>query len=285
MFRTVDCEIWDDPKFDDDMLLTYLALYLFTNPRSHVTGLYKFRPSVFCEEKKVPREQFDVAFQKLQSDDVGFCKYDSDRKIIFVINMWKRQPHSGIHLDRIPAHFKTLFDTYLINDWLDKYPDTKIDFPRVTTLSPTSHQPRTDSAPPCHDPVTGSSLQDKGLGIRELNPPLPPFVEENPPAIQDLKSSRNGKKRKTNPKSSSKKTPPKTEKTITYAINKIDFSKFQEKYPSLDIEDIEARFKNRQIGALNPQNYVDFSRGFDTWCRKELEKQTGPGIDYGKELE
>ena len=158
MHRTIETEIWDDPKFFDKGLYTLLlANYLITCPESHVTGLYRFRLSVACEKTQMPADKFEEAFNKLI--ELGFCKYDSNRRVIWVINMWGRQPHNGIHLDRIPYHFKTLFETPLIDDWLDKYAEYNIEFPRVT-------------APTCHHPVTNPSPPEKGTGERN-NPPTP----------------------------------------------------------------------------------------------------------------
>jgi hypothetical protein len=158
MHRTIETEIWDDSKFFDKGLHTLLlANYLITCPESHVTGLYRFRLSIACEKTQMPEVKFQEAFHKLI--ELGFCKHDSDRKVIWVVNMWGRQPHSGIHLDRIPYHFKTLFETPLINDWLDNYSEYHIEFPRI-------------AAPACHQSATGSSPSEKGTGERN-NPTTP----------------------------------------------------------------------------------------------------------------
>ncbi|MGO9118388.1 MAG: hypothetical protein ACLQPD_12380 [Desulfomonilaceae bacterium] len=89
MHRTIETEIWDDPKFFDKGLHTLLlANYLIACPESHVTGLYRFRVSVACEKTQMPEDRFEEAFNKLI--ELVFRKYDSNRRVIWVVNMWRR---------------------------------------------------------------------------------------------------------------------------------------------------------------------------------------------------
>lgn len=143
MYRTVETDFWDDPKFNElgrDVLC--LALYLVTNPDSHTTGIYRFRPSLACERMQMPQEQFRVAFDRLI--ELGFCKWDPDRRIVWVVNMFKRQPHDGLHINRLPGHFKTLYDSPLINEFLDKYPKCQDMHKAGTKLSQTRHKTGTN---------------------------------------------------------------------------------------------------------------------------------------------
>lgn len=124
MYRTVDTDFWDDPKFEGKgLVVKSLAFHLWTNPGSHVTGLYRLRFSTVLEQLEISRDQFETAFAFLQ--EINFCKWDQERRIVWVVNMWKRQPHDTVKIQRLPSHFKTLFESPLVDEFLHKYPEVR----------------------------------------------------------------------------------------------------------------------------------------------------------------
>jgi hypothetical protein len=256
MHRTVETEIWDDPKFCEKGHHTLLlALHLFTCPESHVTGLYRFRLSVAREKSQLPPKMFDAAFKILLDPDIDFCRYDSVRKVIFVVNMWKRQPHHGIHIDRIPYHFRTLFESPLINDWLDKYKEYQVDFPRVTLPSPTRHQPVTTSSPP----DTGFRIQD--LGERN-NPPTP--LEGAVPTRWPLL---------------------KKPEDIQKQLDKLDLEPFKAKWEpeGVDVDRVYESFCKYALEGSpkkprpNPSNWRRWDQAFDNSCEMAANRITKYG--------
>jgi len=143
MYCTIDSEMWDDPKVRSlDVWGKALLPYMFGNRHRHVTGLYYFSCAIASEELNLDITPIKKAFKKLC--DIGICDYDVERRVVFVRNHWKRQPHAGVHLDRLQTYFKTLHGTPLVAAFLRKYPDMKR---HVTDLSLIS----TNRSPDCAD--------------------------------------------------------------------------------------------------------------------------------------
>src|SRR3990172_5805064 len=120
-----------------------LAVYMITNDRAHVSGLYVFSMILALDElgveSKSDKAKMYQAFKKLC--DLNFCKWDEERRVIWICNMWKRQSKVGVHLDRLQNHFLTLNGSPLVNAFLSYYSSYNIP---VTKLSLLCHNDGTD---------------------------------------------------------------------------------------------------------------------------------------------
>jgi len=185
VYRSIHTSIWNDPKIRSlDTTAKLLAVYLFSNDRTHVTGLYCFSLAMAADELDIGIPTVQKAFEKLCR--VGFCKWDEQRRVIWVVNMWKRQPHSSIHLKRIQNHLLTLNGSPLVWEFIERYKDDNIP---VTKLSPPRHQPVTDLSRQETETETEKELPPnppQGGGRRRNRLPLLQTQEELSPVLEDI---------------------------------------------------------------------------------------------------
>ena len=69
-----------------------LALYLITGPESTMTGLYHILPSTLLVRLRYPLDTLETPFEGPSEGlrrlhEIGFCQYDWDRNIVWVIEM------------------------------------------------------------------------------------------------------------------------------------------------------------------------------------------------------
>lgn len=237
MYRTIDTSIWNDPRIRrlKKPETKLLAVYLFGNDRSHVTGLYFFSKALASDELDIKITIINKSFADLCRE--RFCHWDEERRVVFVTNMWKRQPHAGIHLDRLQDHFKTLNGTPLIGMFLAKYPHLKRYVTNPNYLV-------TD----WNESALQEIEQEQEIEIEQESTPLPP---------------KRGK-----PK------PTRNIEVIKSELEKIDLPKIRRDFPSKDVNLTWEEFYECCIAGTakkpwpNPYGYVDFGRGFLTWVRK-----------------
>ena len=184
MYRTVETSFWDDPKVAQlGIDAVFLALYLVTNPNSHVSGLFIFRQSLAVEQTQIPLKRIEIALDKLIKR--GFCKFDSERKVIWVINMLKRQYRHGLHKARIANHLATLYETPLIDEFLEKYKEYSIPYHPVTNVSPSGHQ----------DAPRRTADQEQDQDQEQDHPPNPLVGGEQSNDANETQNSNRGRRR------------------------------------------------------------------------------------------
>lgn len=239
MYRTIDTSIWNDPRIHKlDCTAKLLAVYMFSNDRAHVTGLYFFSIALACDELGIDVTKIRKALKQLI--EVNFCQHDSERRVIWIRNMWKRQPHAGVHLNRLQDHFKALNGTPLVGAFLSKYPHLK---QYVTNL----HELGTNQ--------NESALQEIEQEIeqeQDKNPPYPP--KRGKPRVSHILED------------------------IKAELEKVDLPKIRQDFPNKDINATWEEFYECCVSGTakkpwpNPYDYVDFGRGFLTWVRKRPDR-------------
>jgi hypothetical protein len=171
MYRTTDCSFYTDPKIRrlSSYAVAYVFQYLFNNDHSHMSGIYFITPDTIAHETRVPQDIVDSALKELS--DCGMIFIDTDRDIIFVKSMFRRQcinksqkRVSDLHVSSIVRQLKTLNDSPLIGEYLRTYGDINIPltYPLQGVCSP-SETP--GDTPTCTASASASA---------SATPPLPP---------------------------------------------------------------------------------------------------------------
>jgi hypothetical protein len=148
-------------------------LYLITNDRTHITGLYFFSLALAADELDIDITKIRKSFKLLC--EVKFCKWDELHRVVWVVNMWKRQGKAGVHFDRLQNHFLTLNDTPLVGQFLSRYSSYNIP---VTKLSLLCHDDGTNLNESAHHD------QEQELEQDSSTPPATPKKDQ----VVELKS-------------------------------------------------------------------------------------------------
>jgi hypothetical protein len=131
MYRTIDCNFWDDPKIRrlGNPMTAYVLIYLFGNRHTHVSGIYYLaRPTMLHETQLSPRA-LDLALRDLISRE--FISIDEERNIVWVHKMLRRQCKKGIcdqHIKAVVKQLDTLDDSPLVSVFLSHYQDLAIPY-------------------------------------------------------------------------------------------------------------------------------------------------------------
>jgi hypothetical protein len=91
-FGTVATRFWTGgtgKRLRGDLECQILAVYLMSSPHSSMTGLYHLPMSYISEDTGIPFEGASKALLRLSKE--GFCIYDEETDVIFVVNMAKHQ--------------------------------------------------------------------------------------------------------------------------------------------------------------------------------------------------
>jgi len=124
MYRTIDAKFWHDPKIDQmSPLDKLLALYLVTNPHSHVGGIYYLPEPIILTETKLAKRQLDPAWDTLSSS--GFARRDKKLSVVWVVNMFKYQARGEKNERSVAKQIGCLHNSFLIRDFLKTYPSVK----------------------------------------------------------------------------------------------------------------------------------------------------------------
>jgi len=122
-YKTIDEEFWTDPKVIDlDVTEKLLFLYLITNPQAHYSGIYYLPKSFISEEMGINGDTIDKALITLE--DTGLIQYDSRVKIVWVVNMARRQMKQGNKTNMIKgivSQLKQLHNSKLVNSFAKVY--------------------------------------------------------------------------------------------------------------------------------------------------------------------
>ena len=247
MYRTIDTSIWNDQRIRKlDCTAKLLSVYLFTNDRTHITGLYFFSLALASDELSIEISKIRQAFKELCN--VGFCRYDEERRVLWVVNMWKRQPHHGVALDRIQNHFLTLNGTPLVGQFLSRYSSYKIP---VTKLSL-----------PCHQPVTNDG--DEAVTDRLLigNEMVDKKEKDKEKEKEKEKRGMQGGEDTPSP------TAQATKKTQLAGIEML-LPDYQLKHPNLDVSVELEKWKDWM--AAKGKTFKSYSAAFRNWLRNAEE--------------
>lgn len=142
MYRTVDAAFWSDPtikSLEKDGKL--LALYLITNPLSHLGGIYYLPEAIVIDETGIPKSKLDTLWHTLSDtpSDLetrtksapdthsvsGFALRDAKTQVVFVRRMFHYQGRGEKNERCVASHLKTLHKSFLIKHFLDAYPSVK----------------------------------------------------------------------------------------------------------------------------------------------------------------
>lgn len=254
MYRTIDTSIWNDPRIRKlDPIAKILAVYLITNDRTHITGLYFFSLALASDELQIDIVKMRKAFKLLC--DVKFCKWDEERRVIWVVNMWKRQGKAGVHFDRLQNHFLTLNNTPLIGQFLSRYSSYNIP---VTKLSL-----------PCHD--DGTNLNESAHHEQEQE------LEQEQDIYPTPAEPVSRKKVKVEVSHDPEE--------IRVEIEKVeqDLPRIREKFPTKDVSGVWEVFADDCLTGgskhttPNPYKYTDFKKGFYTYLRNSRDTEQPRG--------
>lgn len=188
-----------------------MALYLLTGPHSHMCGIYHLPIAYLANDL---RRTFEGASKDLQKCvDMGFCAYDSDVEVVWVINMMRMQigesvPSGDNRIKYIYKHLDNLPYTPLIRNFVDTYSQSH----NLQMKGLTKDLPK-DLSKPVTEYSTSST------------PPYPPLGESCAPTLFEP----SGTSPKTSGVSPKQKKPKRDiDKTGSYSD---DFLAFWEAYP------------------------------------------------------
>jgi len=239
MYRTTDTAYYDHPKIRSlPFAAKALGQYFFTNRHTHISGIYFFKKSYALEELGLKSQEFDKYFQILLKS--GFCRWDEERQIIWVVSMLKRQPggRNPKIVKGIGTYLASLYNSPLIPLFLKKYQSYGI-----------AYQYPMDSL---SIPPIGTE-QEQDQEQKQENPPTP--LTGGVRNRQSVEDSR---------------------RIAEEAMDRIDLEPFRQKYDWLDWEDEFPAFKDHHLA--RPGNYhgakriTDWSRALHNWARAEWKK-------------
>jgi len=240
MYRIIETSIWNSPKIrPHGPIVKLLAVYLFGNDQSHVSGLYFLSKAKTCEDLGITQKQFDEAFGILCKE--GFCFWDDFLSLVWVKNLLKKNgkgPKVGIC---VAKHLRTLHKSKLIAPFLEYYQSYNIPYDTVAdTVS---------------DTVCDTTL---------LLYPVP----------VSLKSSSSGRSKKTDddiPKTEEDVTAGLSAINIPKAER--DFGERMDVMGALEeFCDYCLGKSAKKPGKINPAGWVDFDRAFRDSCRRAIDR-------------
>lgn len=158
MYRTIESSFWSDPKvrgLDPDAKLAFL--YLITNDRAHVSGIYYLPTALFAHETGLSPDRVSGVVKRLIAS--GTISVDHDRSIFWVRNLFRYQGRGEKNIASATKHLATLHNSPLINEFCSMYRSVKT--------------PKNASAPDRVSGVGRHSSQEQEQE-QELNTPLPP---------------------------------------------------------------------------------------------------------------
>ena len=128
MYRKIETSIWTNP---DQQKLSpecrYLFIYFFTNPHTHVSGIFYLPRKIMAletglSEAKIKHLMDIVSIQYPEQKPLFF---DEKTSVLWVKNMFKHQGMGFKLIKSTVSHLQTLHKSYLIRDFLEYYPNVK----------------------------------------------------------------------------------------------------------------------------------------------------------------
>lgn len=147
MYRTVDAAFWSDPKINSlPPNGKLLALYLVTNPHSHVGGIYYLPEPIVIHETGISKRELDTLWDTLSG--AGFCRIDKKMSVVWVVKMFFYQGRGEKNERSVASHLRSLHNSVLVHEFLAMYPTVAKRFSdrvsdRVSIGYPTQDQTRT----------------------------------------------------------------------------------------------------------------------------------------------
>lgn len=123
MYQKIEETFWTDPKVSN--LIPHeklLFIYLITNSHAHYSGLYQISKAIIQDETNLTPDAIEEGLTCLTNERL--IRYDSSKKIVWVINMAKHQIQQGNKLNLIKGfarQFERLHKSALIKDFLIYY--------------------------------------------------------------------------------------------------------------------------------------------------------------------
>ena len=124
MYRTIESSFWSDPKV---RALSHQAklvfLYLITNDRSHVSGIYYLPKAVMEMELGLTSDTLSGALQTLTRSQI--IMIDQEREVFWVKNLMRYQGKGKKNLASAYRQLLTLHNSPLIKDFCKAYPKVR----------------------------------------------------------------------------------------------------------------------------------------------------------------
>lgn len=176
MYRTIDAAFWTDPKLAKLTLQAkHLAIYLVTNPHTHMGGIYYLPWAFISVETTLSHNPLRRGFEVLSG--VEFAKYDAETQVVWVKNMLRYQCHGTNAIKGVATHLNSLHNSFLIKGFLKQYPEVK---KYLTKPYRTPSEPPPEGVPSrARDSDLDSDL-DSG-SEKSKNPPIPPIQNQSKP--------------------------------------------------------------------------------------------------------
>jgi len=137
-----------------------LAGYLFTNPKSHVSGIYHLPEYVVLHETGIQRRTLDTLWDTLSG--IGFSHRDATLEIVWVVRMLDHQGRGAKNATSAAKQLESLHGTWLIKPYLEEYPQVAAECSeRILLLSDTLSYTLSDTL---SHRVSGSSVSGSESG-------------------------------------------------------------------------------------------------------------------------
>lgn len=119
-YRQAHSRMWSDGWFAElTPQFKLLFMYLFTNERASVSGLYELPVRIIQFETGLDRETILAGFAEFQKAEPAKVMYDAETGVVYVRNMLKYQASTSPHVKkRIEADLKAVPDCALKTLWL-----------------------------------------------------------------------------------------------------------------------------------------------------------------------
>lgn len=120
-YRQIHTRMWSSDRWFTELKPEFklLFMYLFSNERASVSGLYELPLNVAAFETGLGRDVIEAGFAEFAQANKVY--YDTSKGVVYVCNMFKYQgSNSPKLLARIRADIKTVPDCSLKEKWLNE---------------------------------------------------------------------------------------------------------------------------------------------------------------------
>lgn len=175
MYRTVDAKFWTDPKVAKlSPEARFLFLYLITNAHTHVSGIYYLPLAYIAAETGLPSEGIDTLCHTLSIPSL--VKFDKENHLIWVVNMMSYQGVGQKCAKSAAKHLeKDLHNSFLIHEFLEKYPHVKKFMKRIP------HRYPIDTLTRVATPEQEQDISNKVKGLNLYSCPEPEKTPDHEP--------------------------------------------------------------------------------------------------------
>lgn len=120
MYRTIESSFWSDPKVRSlSPHAKLLFLYLITNDRSHVSGIYYCPKEAICVELGIPYPKLAAVVSDLIQ--AKLVEHDENRSIFWVKKMFRYQGRGTKNISSAAKQLTTLHNSPLIKEFCKLY--------------------------------------------------------------------------------------------------------------------------------------------------------------------